>query len=242
MRVLIVTSRREQFGSWEEALQRAGVEVITAAPGRRDLYRALRAGAPDVVIVGDGDNPAVALEELRAVVARQHVGASVAFIISARRTRLPALATEAVDDVVDVNATPEEALVRVQRAAAQRDPSSIELGELVVCPAEAQVLLAGRRIPLSALQLRLLWHFALYPNRILTCEALGRRVWGSEAPASSRRVNICIRRLRERLGAFGRERLRSVVGQGYYLAVPETVAAATGRTSLAPRLQNRTEP
>ena len=88
-------------------------------------------------------------------------------------------------------------------------------------------LLGGRRILLSALQLRLLWHLAVHPNRILSCETLSRCVWGSEAPASSGRVNVCIRRLRERLGSFGREYLRSAVGKGYYLAVPEPVTPAT---------------
>src|SRR5262249_12043758 len=152
---------------------------------------------------------------------RQHVGVSLAVIVAAPRSRLPALASEAVNDVLDVEAAPEEALVRVQRAAAQREPASIELGELVVRPSEALVLLAGRRIPLTALQLRLLWHFAVHPNRVFSPQELGRRVWGSEAPVSNRRVTAGIRRLRERLGAFGRERLRSAVRQGYYLAAPD---------------------
>src|SRR5204863_9472518 len=115
-------------------------------------------------------------------------------------------------DVVDLNATPEEALVRAQRAAAQREPASIELGELVVRPAEAQVLLAGRRIAVSALQMRLLWQLAVHPNRVLSYEALSEHVWGSDAPGSRSRLSVCVRRLRERLGTFGRAHLRSVVG------------------------------
>lgn len=219
MRVLIVSHDGEPFPGWADALRGAGMEVLAAAPARPELNRALRAGAPDVVLVRDGESR-FTIDEIRGAVQRQHVGASVAFIVAAPRARLPDLASESVSDLLDVNATPEEALARVQRAAAQREPESLELGELVLRPAEAVVLLSGRRVPLTALQLRLLWQLAVRPNRILSCEELAR-VWGSDAPVSRRRINVCIRRLRERLGDFGREYLRSVVRQGYYLAAPE---------------------
>lgn len=225
MRVLIVSRHGGRFEAWTTALRGAGIEVLAAAPTRPELNRALRGGAPDVVVVND-EGPAGAPAfapgaAVRDAVLRQHVGASVAFIVAAPRSRLPELESEPVDDVVDVDATPEEALVRVRRAAAHREPASLELGELVVRPAEAVVLLAGRRVRLTDLQLRLLWHLAVHANRILSGEELSRRVWGNEAPASSRRVDVCFRRLRERLGAYGREYLRSVFGQGYTFAAPE---------------------
>ena len=83
MRVLIVTLRREGFEPWTGALREAGMEVVTAAPARRELNRALRAGAPDVVILCDED-PAVSVSELRSAIVRQHVGVSIAFIVAGR--------------------------------------------------------------------------------------------------------------------------------------------------------------
>src|SRR5262245_39016179 len=120
------------------------MEVLDVGPTRPELNRALRAGAPDVVVVSDEDPPgspaSVPASEIRRVVLRQHVGASLAVLVAAPRSRLADLEAEPVDDVLDINATPEEALVRVRRAAAHREPASLEMGELIVRPAEALVL------------------------------------------------------------------------------------------------------
>ena len=49
---------------------------------------------------------------------------------------------------------------------------------------------------------------------VISREELLRTVWGFQAPGMTRTVDMCVRRLREKIG---RERILSVYGKGYML-------------------------
>ena len=51
-------------------------------------------------------------------------------------------------------------------------------------------------------------------GNVITRDELLKSVWGFQAPGMTRTVDMCVRRLR---GKIGSERIRSVYGKGYVL-------------------------
>jgi DNA-binding winged helix-turn-helix (wHTH) protein len=160
------------------------------------------------------------VDEFRRIVGQLYPDASVRWIAVASRPwhrGVPTLTDEEIDDVVDAAATPEELLWRLQRAARPRQPL-LELGPLALYPEAAQVWVEGQPVALRRREFELLRFLACYPNRVFRREELLREVWGTGFRGSSRTVDVYIRRLRERLGAFGQRHLQTVRGVGYRMA------------------------
>jgi DNA-binding response OmpR family regulator len=133
---------------------------------------------------------------------------------------------EGVEDVIEATAAPEEVVFRVRRAMERllQQPPALQVGELVLYPAEREAVLGGRRVSLRSREFQLLRFLVSRPNRVFRREELALHVWGSDSPASLRIVDTYICRLRTRLGAFGQERIQTVRGIGYRLS-----AGAPGR-------------
>ena len=69
---------------------------------------------------------------------------------------------------------------------------------------------------LRPLEFKLIQVLLEHPGRVFTRGQLLEEVWGISASASSRTVDTHVRRLRERLGAYG-EAVETVHGFGYRL-------------------------
>src|SRR2546427_12595526 len=87
------------------------------------------------------------------------------------------------DDYVTKPFSPRELLARVKallrRAEPPADaPRTIEVGKLVIDPASYRVSHAGKAVPLSTLEFRLLYYLASRPNRVFTRDQLLDAVWG----------------------------------------------------------------
>ena len=85
---------------------------------------------------------------------------------------------------------------------------------LEVDKAAHRVAVHGREVALSALELRLLTILYERPGRVQTRSALLDEVWGPEASVSTRTVDACIKRLRQKLGPAGGH-IQTVRGVGY---------------------------
>jgi DNA-binding response OmpR family regulator len=93
----------------------------------------------------------------------------------------------------------------------------IQVGALTMRPAEQLVSVAGRQVELRRREYQLLELLASHPNRVFRREELLLLLWGPEFSGSRRTVDTHVRRLRDRLGEFGRERLQTVRRVGYRL-------------------------
>jgi DNA-binding response OmpR family regulator len=79
----------------------------------------------------------------------------------------------------------------------------------------------GREIPLSAREMEVLRYFCQSPGYLRSREELLTSVWGYQPGVTSRTVDVCIKRLRRKLGAAG-QLIETVRGVGYRFGGRET--------------------
>ncbi|MFE1546389.1 two-component system response regulator CseB [Streptomyces sp. NPDC058718] len=85
-------------------------------------------------------------------------------------------------------------------------------GDLSLDPAALEVRRGGERIALAPTELRLLLEFAAHPGIVLDRQTLLREVWDYGWDGDTRVVDLCVQRLRKKIGS---ERVETVRGFGY---------------------------
>ena len=111
------------------------------------------------------------------------------------------------DDYVVKPFSPMELVARIKAALRKREapewaePSEpFVLGELTIDYAERRVTLAGRLVPLTAMEYGLLFELSANAGRVMTYGRLLQRVWGLRGSRDSRRVRTAAKQLRRKLG------------------------------------------
>lgn len=87
-------------------------------------------------------------------------------------------------------------------------------GELTIDTGGLEVCLSGSPVALTPTELKLLLEFAAHPGIVLERHTLLRNVWDYGWDGDSRVVDLCVQRLR---GKLGRDRIETVRGFGYKL-------------------------
>ncbi|NIY65747.1 two-component system response regulator CseB [Streptomyces malaysiensis] len=90
----------------------------------------------------------------------------------------------------------------------------LRFGDLAIDTGGLEVFLAGEPIALAPTERRLLLEFAAYPGVVLDRETLLRTVWDYDWDGDTRVVDLCVQRLRKKIGAG---RIETVRGFGYKL-------------------------
>jgi len=128
------------------------------------------------------------------------------------------------DDYVTKPFSPRELVARV-RAVLRRtagagpgDEPVYRLGALTVDPAQRKVTSQGRDVALTATEFDLLAHLVRRPGRVYEREQLLSQVWGYEAAAGTRTVDVHVAQLRAKLGDSSP--IRTVRGVGYSAEAP----------------------
>ncbi|MFF9849430.1 two-component system response regulator CseB [Streptomyces litmocidini] len=88
----------------------------------------------------------------------------------------------------------------------------LEFGDLRIDTAGMEVFLADRPVALTPTELKLLLEFAAHPGVVLERHTLLRNVWEYGWDGDSRVVDLCVQRLRRKVG---RDRIETVRGFGY---------------------------
>ncbi|WP_419796371.1 two-component system response regulator CseB [Streptomyces fuscus] len=101
-----------------------------------------------------------------------------------------------------------------ERPELSASSSHLRFGDLVIDTAGLEVSVAGRPVALAPTELRLLLEFAANPGIVLDRQTLLRNVWDYGWDGDSRVVDLCVQRLRKKIGA---ERIETVRGFGYKL-------------------------
>ena len=108
------------------------------------------------------------------------------------------------------------ARIRVQlRRQAPADGNVIQAGRLRLDLARRQALLDEHVADLSDREFRLLHHLVLHAGEVMSRERLLSEIWGYHFDPGSNVVDVCIRRLRKKLGA---EAVETVRHAGYRVA------------------------
>src|SRR6185437_3078655 len=204
-RVLIAEDDRVIANAMATHLRGAGMDVEWADNGDAAL-RKLRFERPDVAVIDlmlPGEDGWRITEALRAE------GATIPIImISARGSehdKVHGLRIGADDYLAkpfgmrELVARVEAALRRSGMVPSERDSGRVEAPGLVVDADLHQALLDGEDAGLTRTEFRLLWVLAGESGKALTRDQLQQRVWGTPYRYRDRTVDVCVRKLRQKL-------------------------------------------
>ncbi len=114
----------------------------------------------------------------------------------------------------------EAILRRVEGYQHRKAPPIVRIGDLEIDEPRHRVLLAGEEINLTPMEFELLYFLAANAGQVFDREVLFREVWGYEYVGQTNLVDVCVRRLREKIEEQPSKprRILTVRGVGYKLA------------------------
>ena len=204
MQILVIEDEPRILAFLARGLEAEGFRVDAADTGPMGLKQAL-ASSYDAVILDlllPGLDGLTVLRELQ-----QRVPELPVVIVSARSdlpTKLRGFGLGASDYLAKPFALDElVARLRVQlrRHAAKHDESLVRVGTLTLDLARRQARIGELVADLSDREFRLLHHLVEHAGTIVSRERLLSEVWGYHFDPGSNVVEVCVRRLRKKLGA-----------------------------------------
>lgn len=114
----------------------------------------------------------------------------------------------------------EAILRRVEGYKARRVPPIVRVGPIVIDEPRHRVSVRGQEVNLTPMEFELLYFLAAYAGQVFDRETLFREVWGYEYVGETNLVDVCVRRLREKVEETpSRPRLIVTIrGVGYKLS------------------------
>ena len=202
VRVLVVDDDPQALRYVRDALLKSGyTPVVTGDP--EEALRLVGEEKPDLVLLDLMLPGTDGIELMKDILGAGDV--PVIFVSAYGRDELIARAFDmgAVDYVVKPF-SPTELAARIRAALRKRaasEPSEpYVLGDLKIDYAERRVTLAGRPLPLIAMEYRLLAELSANAGRLLTYEHLLERVWGEKSSGDVRPMRTIVSKLRRKLG------------------------------------------
>lgn len=187
----------------EFALRRAGFDVMSAADGSQALELAERS-KPDLVLLDimlPGMDGYQVAERIRSTDRESAIIMVTA--LGSDQDKVRGLDIGA-DDYITKPFSMDELLARVRanlrRVRARETLNTdeiIETGDLVIDPKNFRVTVAGAPVRLRLKEFQLLVELARREGELCTRELLAEKVWGYEHLASSRTIDVHVRRLRQ---------------------------------------------
>jgi DNA-binding response OmpR family regulator len=218
MNILLIEDEARILSFLSRGLEAEGYSVDSASDGRRGLALALSRDWDLVVL--DLLLPALGGLDVLAELHRRRPDVPV-LILSARSdlpTKLRGFDLGA-SDYVQKPVALDELLARVRVQLRRRDPVEgglICCGRLELDVERRQARLGDIRCELSDREFRLLRHLADHAGKVISRERLLADVWGYTFDPGSNVVDVCIRRLRKKLGPDAP--IETVRHAGYRLA------------------------
>src|SRR5204862_8167201 len=204
-KVLIVEDDEVIAQGMTRHLAAAGFDPVWVANGEQGLAR-LRYEQPSVCVL-DLMLPGLDGWKLIETIRSEGIGTPI-LVVSARGTehdRVHALEIGA-DDYIVKPFSMKELVARVQ-AASRRGVRGLEeqrgeeivIEELRIDPRSVQAFVDGENVELTPTEFRLLYALALDRGRVASRDELLQRIWGRRATHRDRTVDVCVRRLREKI-------------------------------------------
>jgi DNA-binding response OmpR family regulator len=224
-KVLVVSNQQTTGPLWVFSLQQQKLNVLLEADPAHALQRC-EVETPDLVILDISLPEAGMLELIRGL--RAEILNPILMLSPVRSEEFILETYNAgVDDCIIKPVSPSlfQAKVKVWLrrfgSASADNLNPIKVGTLQIFPSERIVMLKnGGAIPLTNLELRLLYYLMNRPGQIVTIEELNQRVWGYTAEADNTMLKNVVYRLRRKIESDPTNPLiiQTVVGVGYKLA------------------------
>jgi DNA-binding response OmpR family regulator len=203
MRILVIEDEARIQAFLTRGLEAEGYSVVAAGDGRQglDLATATRWDLVVLDLLLPGLNGLQILRELRRTKPELPV-----VILSARsdvQTKLRGFELGATDYLAKPFSLDEllaRIRVRLRGAAAFGDEHVLRGGNVVLDVARRQAAVGERTADLSDREFRLLHHLLVHAGEVVSRERLLSEVWGYDFDPGSNVVEVCVRRLRQKLG------------------------------------------
>ncbi len=222
-KILVIEDDKDIVELVKYNLEKEGYHVTSAGDGATGLGQ-LRKAAPDLLILDLMLPKLSGLEVCKEARRDEGLNRLPILILTARgeeADRVVGLELWA-DDYVTKPFSPRELVARVKALLRRVEPAessekTIEVGQLKIDPAAYRVMRAGKRVPLSTREFRLLYFLAARPNRVFTRDQLLDAVWGTDRFVTPRSVDVYVRRLREKVEMDPQKpsNVKTVRGAGY---------------------------
>ena len=221
-RILIIEDDEDIVLSLKYNLEKEGGYVVATAPDGETGLRMISQKPPQLVIL-DLNLPGLdGLSVCRSIREKPESSGVPIMMLTARieeSDKVVGLEIGA-DDYVTKPFSMKEILARVRAVLRRRDRPPEE-GEaysddlISLDPASRMVRVGGREVPLTRKEFDLLAILVRSKGRVLSRDQLLQKVWGYEYFGETRTVDVHIRRLRQKLGRPGQDRIETIVGVGY---------------------------
>lgn len=122
--------------------------------------------------------------------------------------------------IVELQARVEAILRRVEGQHERLAPAVINTGDLHIDKPRHAITLNGKPITLTPMEFELLYFLAANAGQVFDRETLFREVWGYDYVGETNLVDVCVRRLREKIEVEPSkpQRIMTVRGVGYKLS------------------------
>jgi len=219
MRILVIEDEPRILGFLKVGLEAEGFAVDGAEDGVSGLALALC--EPYELVVLDLQLPK--LDGLRLLKELHRGRPELPVLILSARTDLPTKLRSfqlGANDYLSKPFSFDELVARVRvqlRHGSSDDASTVRVGGLELDLARRQARVEDRVTDLSDREFRLLYHLVAHAGEVVSRERLLSEVWGYSFDPGSNVVDVCIRRLRKKLGP--ESPIETVRHAGYRLAV-----------------------
>ena len=219
MRILVIEDEPRILGFLKVGLEAEGFAVDGAEDGVSGLALALC--EPYELVVLDLQLPQ--LDGLRVLEELHRGRPELPVLILSARTDLPTKLRSfhlGANDYLSKPFSFDELVARVRvqlRHTSSEDASTARVGGLELDLARRQARVEDRVTDLSDREFRLLYHLVAHAGEVVSRERLLSEVWGYSFDPGSNVVDVCIRRLRKKLGP--ESPIETVRHAGYRLAV-----------------------
>ena len=202
------------------ALRSTGFAARGLADGEA-LFRALGEARPELILLDimlPGEDGVSLLRKLRALPDTAGIPVIMATAKGMEIDKVQSLDLGADDYLVKPFGMMElvSRIKAVLRRAGGSAPRLLVRGALVMNLDHRTLTLEGTMVELTYKEFEILRLFLLHPGMVYTREQLYARVWGEDFLGETRTVDMHIRTLRQKLGAFG-EQIETVRMVGYRL-------------------------
>jgi DNA-binding response OmpR family regulator len=202
LRILVIEDESRIRSFLARALEAEGFAVDGADNGPDGLERALR-GVHDLVIL---DLLLPRLDGLSVLRELRRRAPDLPVVIVSARSDLPTKLRGFNLGANDYLAKPfalDELIARVRaqlRAHGNGHDGVLQAGELILDLARRQARIGNAEIDLSDREFRLLHHLVKHAGEVVTRDSILSVVWGCHFDPRSNVVDVCVRRLRRKLG------------------------------------------